>query len=224
MARNNTTQTGTGEISSSSSATNISRSLVCEDEGRIAVEGRISSPAASTTNEKEKAWVSESSVIEPVSERRIKVSGPRRRWLHDLTGIRNFLGRASNFVHEWTPFLLVATYFTTSIFAYMLFPAKLTEVFWFIYNFTNFIIAASTALEAFMSLAPNREARKAAKQASEKGWKFPTPDELLPIIDLVIVAYLPNEKDIIVNRIHYAVSSPFYVSRYAPKINIITNL
>lgn len=45
---------------------------------------------------------------------------------------RNTFGRASNFVHEWTPFLLVTTYFISSIFAYMLFPAKLINVFWFI--------------------------------------------------------------------------------------------
>ena len=101
-------------------------------------------------------------------------------------------------------------YFTTSVFAYMLFPAKLTEVFWFIYNFTNFLIAASTALEAFMSLVLNKDARKAAKKVAEKGWTFPTPDEQLPTIDLVIVAYLPNEKDIIINRIHYAIEEIVY--------------
>jgi cellulose synthase/poly-beta-1,6-N-acetylglucosamine synthase-like glycosyltransferase len=104
----------------------------------------------------------------------------------------------------------------------MLFPARLTEVFWFIYNFTNFLIAAGTALEAFMSLAPNREARKAVSKVAEKDWTFPTPAEKLPIIDIVIVAYLPNEKDIIVNRIHYAVEEIVY-----PKdkigINVVYN-
>ena len=104
----------------------------------------------------------------------------------------------------------------------MLFPPKLTEVFWLIYNFTNFLVAAGTALEAFMSLAPNRDARKAAKEAADKGWTFPTPDDQLPIIDLVIVAYLPNEKDIIITRIHYAVEELVY-PRDKIRINVIYN-
>jgi hypothetical protein len=104
----------------------------------------------------------------------------------------------------------------------MLFPARLTEVFWFIYNFTNFLIAAGTALEAFMSLAPNRAARKEASKAAEKDWTFPTRPEKLPIIDIVIVAYLPNEKDIIVNRIHYAVEEIVY-PKDKIRINVVYN-
>lgn len=136
--------------------------------------------------------------------------------------IRNTFGRASNFIHEWTPFLLVSSYFISSIFAYMLFPKKLLEVFWFIYNFTNFIIAASTALEAFMSMEPSREARVAVTKAAEKGWNFPTPDDKLLILDMVIVAYLPNEQDIIMDRIDYACTKLEYpVDRI--RINIVYN-
>ncbi|CAD6446012.1 3f34c605-432e-4322-94d1-98aa958e5afc [Sclerotinia trifoliorum] len=136
--------------------------------------------------------------------------------------IRNSFGRWSNFIHEWTPFMLVSSYFTTSIFAYMLFPTKLLEVFWFIYNFTNFIIAASTALEAFMGLEPNRQARVAVTKAAEKGWKFPTPEDDLLILDMVIVAYLPNEQDIIMDRIRYACEKLEYpVDKI--RINIVYN-
>lgn len=138
------------------------------------------------------------------------------------TTISNFFGRTSNLIHEWTPFLLVATYFLTSIFAYMLFPFKLIEIFWFIYNFTNFAIAASTALEAFMALAPNQAAREAVNKAEAKGWTFPTPDDELLILDLVIVAYLPNEKDIILDRIRYAVEEIVY-PKDKIRINIVYN-
>jgi hypothetical protein len=131
-------------------------------------------------------------------------------------------GRASNFVHEWTPFLLVTTYFISSMFAYMLFPTKLTEIFWFIYNFTNFIIAGSTALEAFMSIAPVRAARKSVENAASKGWAFPTPDEDLLILDIVIVAYLPNEKDIIMDHIHHAVENIVYPKNKI-RVNIVYN-
>lgn len=136
--------------------------------------------------------------------------------------IHNAFGRASNFGHEWTPFLLVATYFISSIFAYMLFPAKLTEIFWFIYNFTNFIIAGSTALEAFMSIAPVRAARKSVEKAASKNWTFPTPDDDLLILDIVIVAYLPNEKDIIMDRIYHAVENMVYPADKI-RINIVYN-
>ncbi|ESZ93886.1 glycosyltransferase family 2 protein [Sclerotinia borealis F-4128] len=137
-------------------------------------------------------------------------------------GIRNNFGRCSNFIHEWTPCLLVNSYFVSSIFAYMLFPTKLLEVFWFIYNFTNFIIAASTALEAFISMEPSREARVAVTKAAEKGWKFPTPDDELLILDMVIVAYLPNEKDIIMDRINYACTKLEYPADKI-RINIVYN-
>ncbi|TGO17715.1 hypothetical protein BTUL_0015g00510 [Botrytis tulipae] len=136
--------------------------------------------------------------------------------------IRNTFGRCSNFIHDWTPCLLVSSYFVSSIFAYMLFPTKLLEVFWFIYNFTNFIIAASTALEAFMSMEPCREARLTVTKAAAKGWKFPTPDDDLLIVDIVIVAYLPNEQDIIMDRINYACQKLEYpVDKI--RINIVYN-
>jgi hypothetical protein len=54
----------------------------------------------------------------------------------------------------------VRTYFITCIFACILFPPKLTEIFWFTYNFANFILADSTVLEAFMSLAAHRDAHQ----------------------------------------------------------------
>ena len=42
--------------------------------------------------------------------------------------------------------------------------------------------------------------------------KFPTPDHLLPSLSLVIVAYLPNEQDIVMQQVRYAVREIVYPS------------
>jgi hypothetical protein len=77
---------------------------------------------------------------------------------------------------------------------------------------TNFYIAGTTVLEAFFSIIPCREAREIVTQAQEKSWLFPTPHSNLPIIDLLIVAYLPNEQDIIMDRAMYALEQLDYPS------------
>jgi DMAP1-binding Domain len=48
------------------------------------------------------------------------------------------------FIREWTPFLLVSSYFIFSTCLYMLCNGELISIFWFIYLFTNFYIAGST--------------------------------------------------------------------------------
>ena len=92
-----------------------------------------------------------------------------------------------NFVHEWTPFLLVSSYFVFSTCMYTFCTEQLISIFWFIYLTTNFYIAGSTVLEAVMSLTPTRDARKAVRKVQNNGWVFPTPDDALLFLDLVIV-------------------------------------
>lgn len=87
---------------------------------------------------------------------------------------------------------------------------------------TNFYIAGMTVIEAFMSIMPCREARKVVTQAEEKGWLFPTPNNQLPILDLLIVAYLPNEQDIIMDRALYALEQIDYPTDKI-RINILYN-
>lgn len=98
------------------------------------------------------------------------------------------------FIKEWTPFTLVASYFVFSTCLYMICDGELISIFWFIYLTTNFYIAGSTVIEAIMSIAPCRDARRALRRIQENDWTFPTPEQHLPILDLVTVAYLPNEK------------------------------
>lgn len=122
------------------------------------------------------------------------VSRPRRiinarsRFFNNAS---DFIKNVGGFIHEWTPFLLVMSYFVFSTCLYMFCTEQLISVFWFIYLTTNFYIAGSTVLEALMSLAPTRDAWKAAEKVEEKGWVFPTPDDDLLVLDLLIVG-LPD--------------------------------
>ncbi|KAI9737621.1 MAG: hypothetical protein M1818_005625 [Claussenomyces sp. TS43310] len=132
------------------------------------------------------------------------------------------LGKTETFIKDWTPFTLVASYFIFSTCLYMICSAKLIEVFWFIYLMTNFYIAGSTVVEAVMSMTPCRDARQAVLKVQQNNWIFPTPDSEMLVLDLIIVAYLPNEKDIIMDRILYAVTQIVYpVDKI--RINIVYN-
>ncbi|KAF1996063.1 glycosyltransferase family 2 protein [Amniculicola lignicola CBS 123094] len=128
----------------------------------------------------------------------------------------------SGFLSDWTPFALVVSYYVFSTCLYMYCSERTIAIFWFIYMITNFYIAGSTVLEAFMSITPCREARKIVTQAEEKGWLFPTANNDLLILDLLIVAYLPNEKDIIMDRALYALEQIDY-PRDKIRINILYN-
>ncbi|KAF2456993.1 N-acetylglucosaminyltransferas-like protein [Lineolata rhizophorae] len=134
----------------------------------------------------------------------------------------NLLERCSLFIQEWTPFTLVLSYFIFSTCLYTICSEGLIAVFWFVYMATNFYIASMTVFEAFLSIIPCREARKAVSKLEASGWKFPTKDDELLILDIIIVAYLPNEKDIIMDRAFYALDKIEY-PRDKLRINIVYN-
>ncbi|KAF2644162.1 N-acetylglucosaminyltransferas-like protein [Massarina eburnea CBS 473.64] len=140
----------------------------------------------------------------------------------DRKDAKDALENTSAFISEWTPFGLVASYFIFSTCLYMYCNDNLIAIFWFIYMCTNFYIAGATVLEAFMSITPFRESRKIVAQAEEKGWLFPTPHDQLLILDLLIVAYLPNEQDIIMDRALYALEQIDYPTDKI-RINILYN-
>lgn len=136
--------------------------------------------------------------------------------------LKDIADRVSSFLSDWTPFCLVTSYFVFSTCMYTYCSEGLIAVFWFIYMCTNFYIAGATVIEAFMSITPCREARKIVTQAEERGWLFPTAHNILPILDLIIVAYLPNEKQIIMDRAIYALEQLDY-PRDKIRINILYN-
>jgi len=144
----------------------------------------------------------------------------RRRFAHTSK-------RASAFMWEWTPFLLVSSYFVSSICIYTVCSQKLIEVFWYVYMITNMYISMTTVLESILSIKPCRDARRRVSLAAKTGFKsgtppWPTADQDLPIIDLLIVAYLPNERDIIVDRVIYLCTQIVYpVDRI--RINCVYN-
>lgn len=128
----------------------------------------------------------------------------------------------SNFISDWTPFGLVVSYFVFSTCLYMYASESVIAIFWFVYMITNFYIAGTTVLEAFMSIGPFRQAKSAVVKVERNGWMFPTSDDQLPILDLLIVAYLPNERDIIMDRALYALEQIEY-PRTKIRINILYN-
>ena len=73
-----------------------------------------------------------------------------------------------------------------------------------------------------MSLTPNREARNALRKLEGNQWSFPTSEKKLPILDLITVAYLPNEKEIILDRMQYLVNEILYPWDRV-RINIVYN-
>jgi len=136
--------------------------------------------------------------------------------------ISRFFDAISLWLVEWGPFLIVFTYFMVSVFMYLVLPKVVLQIFWFFYMAANFYIAGITVVEACLSLTPNEEARKALKKVEQHNWIFPTSDKDVPVIDIMIVAYLPNEKDIILDRTLYAVQKIVY-PREKLRINIVYN-
>ncbi|TVY75919.1 putative glycosyltransferase [Lachnellula suecica] len=128
----------------------------------------------------------------------------------------------SSWIQEWGPFMLVSSYFVGSVFMYLILPESVLQVFYFFYMAANFYIAANTVIEACLSLTPIEQARKAVTKVAEHNWVFPTSDKDVPIIDIVIVAYLPNEQDIIIDRTLYAVQQLVYPTDRL-RINIVYN-
>jgi hypothetical protein len=133
-----------------------------------------------------------------------------------------FFTTISTHIQDWTPFVLVCCYFAFSTAIYMVCNDHILAIFWFTYLALNFYIAASTVVEAFLSLSPIMKARRSVDEVAAKDWIFPTPEDDLPILDIVIVAYLPNERDIIMNRIHYLCSEIIY-PQHLIRINCVYN-
>ena len=125
-------------------------------------------------------------------------------------------------IQEWTPFLLVASYFIFSTCFYMICPPELTKIFWFVYLLANSYIAGATVVEAFKSIGPLGDSRKTLEKVVAKNWVFPTPDSELGTLDIVIVAYLPNEQGIIMARIDYALEKIVY-PHDKMRVNIVYN-
>jgi len=128
----------------------------------------------------------------------------------------------SEWLIEWTPFTLMIAYYASSTAIYCFIPSEYIKIFYFFLMCTNFYVAGCSVVEAFLGISPVREARAAAIQVQRNGGKWPTPEEKLPIIDLVIVAYLPNEQGIVMDQVLYALEEIIY-PRDKLRINLVYN-
>lgn len=104
---------------------------------------------------------------------------------------------------------------------------KLIEVFWYVYMLTNMYVSFTTVVEAILSMSFTRDARARVTKMAALDFKpgsgpWLTNDHQLPIIDLIFVAYLPNERDIIMDRVNYLCTQIVYpVDRI--RINCVYN-
>lgn len=73
---------------------------------------------------------------------------------HPPNALIRVLARTEAFIREWTPFLLVSSYFIFSTCLYMLCNGELVSIFWFIYLISNFYIAGSTVRCSMTKTSP----------------------------------------------------------------------
>jgi hypothetical protein len=82
-------------------------------------------------------------------------------------------------------------------------------VFYYFYMVANLYIAVVAVIESFLGMSPGRKAQAVAEKAQHHG--FPTvSDRDLPTMNMVMVAYLPNEKDIVMGQLMYALEELVY--------------
>ena len=139
-----------------------------------------------------------------------------------IRATRSAVSRFSEWLIDWTPFTLFIAYYATSTAIFCFCPPDVLKPLYYFFMCTNFYVAMTSVIEAFLGISPVREARAAATNAQRKGWHFPTPDDKLPIIDIVIVAYLPNERDIVKDQVLYALEELVYPDDKI-RINLVYN-
>ncbi|KAE8214799.1 hypothetical protein CF327_g1843 [Tilletia walkeri] len=123
----------------------------------------------------------------------------------------SFFKGISNFVNDWTPLALLFCYICTSFFFYLVIPDSLHTGLWYAFICLQTFVTVAVLAEAISSVRPSVIARRVMRKAEKEG--FPDmPEEKCPRIDVVFVAYLPNEKDIILRQIRYAIRQTKYPS------------
>lgn len=127
----------------------------------------------------------------------------------------------SDWLSDWTPPILVACYWVVCTAIFCMCSSQVIKVFYYFYMIVNLYIALCAAIESFLGLSPVRDARKAADKVDATG-SFPSDDSELPVMDMVMVAYLPNEKDIVIGQIMYALEEIVY-PRDKLRINLVYN-
>ncbi|CBQ69170.1 related to glycosyl transferase, group 2 family protein [Sporisorium reilianum SRZ2] len=136
--------------------------------------------------------------------------------------MRGTLGSVSAFIYGWTPMILLACYCVFGFFFYLVIPPILQEVLFYIFLVLQTFTSLSVSTEAMQSIRPSVKARRAFRKAAAEGWGETENGKPWPKIDIVLVAYLPNEKDIIVRQLRYALREINYPSDKL-MINLVYN-
>jgi len=115
----------------------------------------------------------------------------------------------SDWLMAWTPCCLVVSYFIVCTAIFVMCSTTAITVFYYFYMVANLYIAVVAVIESFLGMSPVREAQVAAEKA--QAGHFPTTSqEDLPTMNMVMVAYLPNEKDIVIGQLMYALEELVY--------------
>jgi len=117
--------------------------------------------------------------------------------------------RFSDWLMAWTPCCLVVSYFIVCTAIFVMCSTTAITVFYYFYMVANLYIAVVAVIESFLGMSPVREAQVAAEKAQDG--HFPTlSEDDLPTMNMVMVAYLPNEKDIVIGQLMYALEELVY--------------
>ncbi|PWY98504.1 hypothetical protein BCV70DRAFT_33167 [Testicularia cyperi] len=119
------------------------------------------------------------------------------------SAIKRLVGQTSAKLYAWTPMIMLFCYGMLSFFFYLLIPAGLHRAIWYSLVALQTFTALSVSTEAMQSIRPSVNARKAFRHAKAHGFKLEDGQEW-PHIDVVLVAYLPNEQEIIMRQVKYA--------------------
>lgn len=136
---------------------------------------------------------------------------------------QTFAGRVSTFIYSWTPWILLICYIVGSIFFYMLLPPTPHEVIWYLLAGLQTFTSLSVSTEAMQSIRPSIKARRDMRRVEKEGWnkQLKTGQEW-PSIDVILVAYLPNEQEIILRQVRYALTKIDYPADKIT-INVVYN-
>ncbi len=125
-------------------------------------------------------------------------------------------------IYEWTPLGMLACYCGISFFFYLVIPPLAKEILWYIYVGLQTFTALNVSTEAMQSVRPSITARRLMRKAEKEGWGATENGHEWPLIDVILVAYLPNEQEIIMKQIRYALTKIDYpIDRVM--INVVYN-
>ncbi|UZJ56720.1 hypothetical protein CBS101457_006040 [Exobasidium rhododendri] len=116
----------------------------------------------------------------------------------------------SKVVTEWTPLILTICYCVFTFFAYIAIPSIAHSILWYILALLQTLVSLTVLTEGLQSISVNVKARREGRKAAKIEDYPPVDAKRCPHIDVVLVAFLPNEQDIVVSQAKYAARELHY--------------